>query len=306
MIQQQSLRVLDEQAEDTDLPDATPGGSSADIGTQVPDYYSDAGEADLLAYEDDDRLPQFVNGVLDELGKDVDAASARVVDAMPDTLDINFGVLLAYPDQSLMFLGSDPTAKDTVPWFAFTIDPFEPLPTPETAQEALDLLKPPEVKDLIEDEDWLPDRHGEWWLMPTAMVPAGTVFKPGFTGGQYGPSPLGNHVPREYAFTVTDDTFMQRFRDAADHPVPSSIATPPEVIDWVYRQHQKPEVPSGVPDWAEIRSFAEDVLVRGTIRHRDNDHYDEQVDTWHKATTHRVEVYTADSVLDIHLDYYGQ
>jgi hypothetical protein len=208
-----------------------------------------------------------------------------------------------------MFVGKDPTTTDeTLPWYAFTIEPMEPVPAPETAQDALDLLKPPEVRDIINQDDWIPDRHGEWWLLPTQMVPLSDVFKPGVASQPYGPSPLGNHVPREYAFTEPADVFIQQFNEHVDS-APTTIETPPEVIEWSFRQQNKhPDVrPDDTPDWADIREWAGDVLVKGTIRHRENDHYIEDCgDVWHKAITHRMEVYTADALGEgVHLDYYG-
>lgn len=303
MLQNETLRVIESAPAEEQASEDTP----RDVDLEPATHYEGADEVDLQDYDQHYSFPRFVTAVLDELGKEYDESDARVVDAMPETLDIHFGILLAFPDESLMFVGSDPTAKDAIPWFAFTIEPMEPMPTPGTAQEALDLLKPPEVRDVVHDEDWLPDRHGEWWLLPTKMIPGGTVFTPGVSQRPYGPSPLGNHVPREYAFTVTDDTFMGRFASNVAG-APESIGTPPEAIEWTCRQLQKANPPEGTPSWADIRSFADDVLVRGTIRHRDDDHYVENVGSeWHKATTHNVEVYTGDEMAtDVHLDYHGR
>lgn len=252
-------------------------------------------------------VPGFINELLAELGKDMAPEDARLVDRVEPSTDIDDGLLVAYPDESLMFIGKDPTAKGTMPWYAFVIEPMEPVPTPTTAQDALDLLKPPAVQDEAED-GWLPSRHGEWWLLPTTKVPLTTTFTPGVKTRPYGPSPLGNHVPREYAFTASEDRFIEQFRDHAAG-APASIETVPEAIRWSFRQLQKPEDvrPEYAPAWADVRSWAGDVLVRGTIRHRDDDHYVEDVgDQWHRAVTHRVKVYTADSVGNgVHLDYYG-
>jgi len=252
------------------------------------------------------RVRRFANGVLDRLQKDVDGSEAKVVDYITPSKDIDDGALLAYPDESLMFVGKDPTTTDeTFPWYAFLIEPMEPVPAPESAQEALDLLKPAEVQDIVAQDDWIPNRHGEWWLLPTQMMPAGTVHKPGVQSQPYGPSPLGNHVPREYAFSRTDSEFMNDFRENVSS-APSTIETAPEAIEWAWRQLQKEVPPEDAPHWADIREWAGDVLVRGTIRHRENDHYLENCeDVWHKAVTHRMEVYTADDIGNVHLDYYG-
>jgi len=266
--------------------------------------YADAEPFELGSYGY--PVPGFIRELLDELAKDVAVSDARLVDRVAPSTDIDDGLLVAYPDESLMFIGKDPTAKDAMPWYAFTIEPHEPVPAPATAQDALDLLKPPEVRDTIAEENWIPNRHGEWWLLPTSKVPLGSTFHPGVKTKPYGPSPLGNHVPREYAFTVTDSTFMDRFTNNVDR-VPSTVQTVPEALEWTYRQIQKEPTPDWAPQWPEIRDWADIVLVRGTIRHRDNDHFVEDCgDPWHRAVTHRIEVYTADAIGDgVHLDYYG-
>jgi len=284
-------------------------GETKTIGTgahQEPQsHYARAEEFDFLSFEY--PVPGFVNELLDTLGKDLAPEDARLLDTITPSKDIDDGMLVAFPDESLMFCGKDPTAADAMPWFAFTIEPMEPMPAPETAKDALDLLKPPEVKDTIEQEQWIPNRHGEWWLLGTSMVPTGTVHQPGVKTEPYGPSPLGNHVPREYAFTRSDDAFMGDFKANVDS-APASIQTVPEALQWTWRQTKKVEPPEDTPSWADIRTWARDVLVRGTIRHRDNDHFVEDCgDRWHKAKTHRVEVYTADALGEnVHLDYYGQ
>lgn len=268
-------------------------------------HYENAREFDWSEYSY--RVRRFINGVFDRLHKDQNAKNARLIDYVEPSKDIDDGFLAAYPDESLLFVGKDPTTTDhTFPWYAFTIEPMEPVPAPESARDALDLLKPPEVQSVIHEDDWIPNRHGEWWLLPTQMMPAGTVHTPGVQSTPYGPSPLGNHVPREYAFTLTDSEFMDKFSAQVDS-APSSIQTVPEAIDWSFRQLNKEIPPEDAPSWADIRNWAGDVLVKGTIRHRENDHYIENCEeTWHKAVTHRMEVYTADDIGNVHLDYYGE
>jgi len=297
--QADALTVADEQAEQENTAETR---SIPQVEAQS--HYAHAAEFDILDFEY--PLPGFMNELLDTLGKDLAPEDAKLVDTITPSEDIDDGMLVAFPDESLMFCGKDPTAKDAMPWYAFSIEPMEPMPAPETAKEALDLLKPPEVKDTIESENWIPNRHGEWWLLPTSMVPRSTEFNPSVKTTPYGPSPLGNHVPREYAFTRADDEFMAQFKENTS--APASIQTPPEAIQWTWRQTKKDIPPQDTPSWADVRSWAGDVLVKGTIRHRDNDHYIEDCgEIWHKAVTHRVEVYTADALgSNVHLDYYGQ
>ena len=209
--------------------------------------------------------------------------------------------LFVLPDESLLFVGKDPTTKDTAPLFGFVIEPFAPVPEPDTAQDALDLLRPGAVRDAF-DEGVEPDRQGEWWLLPTQKVPVGTRFRPGVNERPYGPSPLGNHVPREWGMTVSDDVFMTTMRDRVEG-LPGSIETPPEVIEWVHRQHQRVPIPDYAPEWDVVQDAAGDLLVRGTLRHRENDHYTESLsDDWHTAITHDMDVYTADEFDRVVLD----
>lgn len=268
--------------------------------------YEAGDDVDVTRFEDNYTFPRFIEAVLKELGKDFAIDDARLFDDIANPVDVDFGFLLVYPDDSLMFVGSDPTAKDAVPWFSFVIERHEPMPAPGSAQGALDLLKPPSVQDALHEDDYLPDRHGEWWLLPTTLIPGGTVFEPGVQDKPMGPSPLGNHVPREYAFTVSDKEFMQRFRDGVD--APSTIASPPEAIEWTWRQIRRPSTNDDAPGWADVREWAGDVLVRGTIRHRDDDHFVENCEQrWHVAETHDVEVYTGDGIAErVHLDYHGR
>jgi len=242
---------------------------------------------------------RFVRAVADEVGKDEIVQDVRVLDELEveDTDDVDLGTLLAFPDDSIMFVGIDPTARDSVPLFAFTVERHQPIPAPSTAKEALDLLRPGAVRDAFETEDREPDRQGEWWLLPTRKVPVGSTFTPGVASRPFGPSPLGNHVPREYGFAVTDAEFMG-VRERIDE-LPKSITTPPEVINWLHRQRSKVPTPDYVPTWEEVREIAGEVYVRGTLRHRENDHFVEDVgDQWHEAITHDLDVYTGDEMVD--------
>jgi hypothetical protein len=165
-------------------------------------------------------------------------------------------VLLAFPDESLFFVGRDPTATaQTIPLFGFVIERGSPYPTPSTAKEALDLLRPGKVREAFETDGPTPARQGEWFLLPTDLVPVSSVFKPGVNARPYGPSPLANHIPREYAFTVPDDVFVERFHEISP-TAPDSIVEPPEAIDWLYRQRffddsETLEIPDAIPEWDE-------------------------------------------------------
>jgi hypothetical protein len=276
-------------AEEVAVPDVGPG------------RYAEATPFNLEGF-DGRRLPTFVEEVAEAEAVEHDGhADARLLHRQ-DWLDdpeygADYGLLLVWPDETLMFVGSDPTAAGP-PWFAYTSDPLEPVPAPDTAQEALDRLKPPTVRDVIHEDGYVPQRQGEWWLRPTPLMPTVT-FRPGVGSEPWGPSPLGSHVPTEWGITVPGDVFVQTACD--DTAVPTSVQTPPELVDWAVRQVRKDELA-----WHDVRQWGDDVLVRGTIRHRDHDHPVEEIGSeWHAAETHDLEVYTADDIEGVHLDYYG-
>lgn len=266
--------------------------------------YPEGDGIDLRAYTAEYSFPTFISAVCRETGIEGDSSDVRLVDELADPVDTDFGLLLVFPDETLMFVGSDPTAKDSIPWFAYTIERSQPMPAPDTAKDALDRLKTPSVRDAEHEDNFLPPRHGEWWLLPCSLVPGGTVFNPGVSSKPYGPSPLGNHVPREYAFAVSDAEFMDRARSEAE--IPSSIDSPPELIEWANRQIKKPH--EDKIRWADVRSWADEMLVKGTLRHRENDHFVENLgDVWHTAETHDIEVYTGDDMASrVHIDYHGR
>jgi len=279
------------------------GADELDVPKVGAGRYAEATEFDIGRVDDHYSFPKFVADVADQ--EEIEHETVRDARLLnrEDWLDdpdygADYGILLVWPDETLMFVGSDPTASGP-PWFAYTIDPFEPVPEPETAQDALDRLKPPAVRDVVHEDGYVPQRHGEWWLRPSPLAPMGTTFRPGVASKPFGPSPLGNHVPTEWGMSVPDSTFMERAREAVD--LPQSIQTPPEVVDWAVRQINKEDL-----TWHDVRDWADDILVRGTVRHREGDHPVEKLgDSWHAAETHDFEVYTADDITGVHLDYHG-
>lgn len=265
--------------------------------------YEQATPFDLSDF-DGYRLPAFLEEVATEEGVEHDShEDARLLhraDWMDDPeYGSDYGLLLVWPDETMMFVGSDPTASGP-PWFAYTVSPFEPVPAPTDAQEALDRLKPPAVRDLVHEEGFVPARQGEWWLRPTEIEPV-VHFRPGVSSRPFGPSPLDSHVPTQWGMSASEPQFMSRAREAVD--LPASVNTVPEVIDWSVRQINKDD---SELRWHHVREWAGDILVRGTLRHRNGDHPVEDIGVeWHIAEAHNIECYTADDIEGIHLDYYG-
>jgi len=297
----QSVHVVDEQSA-AEQPAEEIGNEGVDVPDVSIGSYAEATPFGLDGF-DGRRLPVFLEEVADAEGVEYDShADARLLHR-EDQLDDDqygsrYGLLLVWPDETIMFVGSDPTASGP-PWFAYTVDPLEPVPAPSTAQDALDRLKPPTVRDVVHKEGFVPQRQGEWWLRPTPLAPTGTTFRPGVANKPFGPSPLGSHVPQEWGMSVRDEAFVENAREEVE--VPSSVRSPPELMDWSIRRIRKDEL-----TWHDVRRWAGDVLVRGTLRHRDHDHPVEEIgEDWHVAETHEIEVYTADDIEGVHLDYYG-
>lgn len=205
--------------------------------------------------------------------------------------------LLVYPDETRQFVGIDETAKGNG-LFSFIISPDDDLPMVRTAEEALDLLKPPGVNHALVGGSVA--RQGEWWLLETEREPASRAYKPGVGQRPFGGSPLGSHVPREWAMGVSEEAFMNR----VSQKMPEALRfgnTPHEIFDTIGRA-QVPvggdvELISKLPDIDELRKLADGIFVRGTLRHRRNDHFMESIgEEWKLAKTHDVEVFSFDEV----------
>jgi hypothetical protein len=153
----------------------------------------------------------------------------------------------------------------------------------------------------MEIEGEIPTRQGEWWLLETDEEPASSVFNPGVNKRPFGGSPLENHVPREYGLGVSDDVFMGRVQENAPElfEIVESVG---DVFDKAAQAHriasiEDVELQTPVPELDVLRDWCEEVYVRGTLRHRENDHYLERIgESWHTARTHNMDVYTIDGV----------
>lgn len=234
----------------------------------------------------------FVEGVLEADWRGYHVDEARLVEdgsslAMSD--DVVAPVLLALPDETLLFVGADPTSTArTFPLFAFTVERTAPVPTPTTAEEALDLLKPGAVREALDDREVV-SRQGEWFLVATDRVPVGGTWSP----GREGASPLGNHVPTEYGFAVDESLFVERFHEAVPS-APSSLKSVPEILETVRKWDNST---LDRPGYELVQEIGDTVFVRGSVRHRHRDHGNlDAGGRWREAHTHDVDVYTADDV----------
>lgn len=308
--QQRDLRVVDAQTPDHPIPEPEIG---VDADLQVaPSLYEDATEPDWSDY--DRRLGAFIKNLLPRIGKEeflndevhhfAQLEQLRLLDRLDtsETDDVDLAVLFVLPDDTVLFIGEDPTVADAPPQFGFAIERHQPIPVPDSAQDALDLLRPRDVRDAFACGE-TPDRQGEWWLLSTEKVPVSDVYEPGVQSKPFGPSPLDSHVPREYGFTVSSSEFMEAVRDEVPQ-LPASIDSPPELMEWFSTQQRRRYPPDHLPEWETIRDCAGDILVRGTLRHREHDHDVEQLgdDQWYETQTHDMDVYTGDDVGRVVLD----
>jgi len=254
-------------------------------------------------------LSQLLSGWLaprfaDELADHSDAGWAieeyRVAEVYnPRTQDEALELLLVASDGTRMFIGEDLTARDSNGLYGYVIQPDDRLPLVRTTQEALDLLKPAQAAS-AEMEDVTPIRQGEWFLVPTDEVPVSDHISGEVSQRPFGGSPLENHVPTEYALGVDEDEFVRRF-EAACPELEGRFDTPQEVFQRVQQafeiaQVEDVELETDVPSFDSVREMAEPIFVRGTLRHRENDHYMERIgEDWHLAVTHDVDVFTIDT-----------
>lgn len=279
----QSVQVLDQASSAQQPPSPQP---MADRRGGLYDTATSFDESAALTWD----YRSFLNSVIDEAQVgERDLETAREVGHAAVLDDATYGArearLLVWPDETLLFTATDPTATG-LGWFAYTIGGVEPVPAPESVEAALDRLKPTSVQDLKREHDGVPPRHGEWWLEPTAKMPLAGPYNPSLQGDM-GASPLGSHVPKAWGMTVEEQTFIDRAHAAG---VPESYQTSPEVMEWALRRVQRDDL-----EWKTVREWGDDVLVQGTLHHRDHDHAVETLDGgWYRATTHEIDVYTAD------------
>lgn len=229
---------------------------------------------------------------LDELTVAPDTTRVDGEDVMRDVVAVDVlppdhpddGVLLTHRTGVQVYIGHDSTWWDDNDVFGFVLEQEYRAPS---ASDTISLLKPTDVAAAEQDGKDV-RRQGEWYLVPADEVPAGTIQRPGVGSRPYGGSPLGSHVPREWATGVPDDEFVAKFHDEIDANV--TAETPQAVVEalgsWSVRRQTS---------FADLREMAGGIYVRGSLRHRDREHEMETVDGWHRARTHDRDVLTIDT-----------
>ena len=67
--------------------------------------------------------------------------------------DVDFSYPIDFPEESLLFVGSDPTIRESAMHFGFIVECHQPMPAPTSFQEALDLLRPGDDRRAFEEDD---------------------------------------------------------------------------------------------------------------------------------------------------------
>lgn len=203
------------------------------------------------------------------------------------------GVLLEHKDGIQVYVGYDSTAHGEGTFGFVPFDGEDGVRAP-TARDALDLLRP---DGALGDEP----RQGEWFLVPQpegADEAQGTIQKPGVSELPYGASPLNGHVPRDWKTAVPDLEFVRRVvYDLVGDQAASTSELAGVGISWQDSPQEIIEkIDTGRIDmtFERARELAGGVYVRGSIRHRRQEHQMETLDEWHQAVTHDHDVISID------------
>lgn len=243
----------------------------------------------------------FLNSIIEgQTTFDGDASDflAGVVAAdVLDTDDEETGVLLNHEDGLQIYIGRDSTSHDDFALFGFTTDAADIDARVPSARDAISLLTP-ELVEAARAEGALIKRQGEYHFRPNAGEPEGSIQRPGVSRRPFGNSPLGSHVPSEWATAVSDDHFLQAVKNALEDeawdPELWEPETPQDAVDLIASDVKLTNL-----TMADIRDLADGIYVRGSIRHRLNEHEVTVVEDWHRAESHNVEVVTDESGHDI-------
>lgn len=235
-----------------------------------------------------DYTQTFLNAVAAELGIDKSEREPEFVDLKESEAGKQF--LLEFQKGIQVAIGRDATSKDSG-LFAFVVDSDASPVTTVTA--ALNTLKPDPVQAAEASKGITVYRQGEWWFVETDEEPAFSVS--GELGQKpYGPSPMENHVAREYGFGLPRTKLLQKLSlHATDGRSKNKLNRVPRCFRDLQRQHDRQwsSKLSGFA-WEEVPDVCGGLYVRGSVRHRDTEHYMVSLgESWHRAYTHDTTVY---------------
>lgn len=197
------------------------------------------------------------------------------------------------PDESSIVVGRDETSTDSG-LFAFLVDADDP--PVRTVEEGLELLRPASVSAARADPDRRVHRQGEWWFLETDREPVYTVSGQ-LDAKPYGPSPMENHVAREYGFGLPEPDLLRALSRVASDSRCKAVF---DDIPGCFEAIRDGELVRGRNwsgrfrnfEWAEVPEACKGLFVRGSVRHRRNEHSMLSLgDSWHRTVCHNRTVY---------------
>lgn len=237
-----------------------------------------------------DYTDTFLEAVADEAG--VDSNDAEPIDATKNDTGLQF--LVGYSDGTRILIGRDETSTASG-LFAVIIDSSENERI-RTVDQGIDSLRPEPVRVAERSDGVQVQRQGEWWFVETNEGPEFDVS--GELGSKpYGPSPLENHVVTGYGFGLEREQVLRELSlYASDGECDQVFDRIPQCFDSIRNQTLVwGRTWSGrfrEFDWHRISDVCNGVFVRGTVRHRDREHYMLSLgERWHTAYTHNKTVY---------------
>ena len=264
-------------------PEKTNGSIDTDGSHVVPEA--------AVFEELSDYTKTFLEAVAREAGVDDYQTKPAIVDAVAAGSGVQ--LLVAFPEGECIFIGRDETSKDSG---LFGIIIGEGGQSVRTVEEALALLKPAPVLAAEQDARKEVLRQGEWWFVETDNAPE-YIVSGELDSKPYGPSPLENHVAREYGFGLTQDRLLEELSlYASDGECDQVFDRAPRCFDSIRNQDlvwgRRWSGRFQDFEWDRIWDVCNGIYVRGTVRHRDREHYMLSLgESWHAAYTHDVTVY---------------
>lgn len=232
--------------------------------------YSDFGDLELSQYAE-----VFLEALEDE-AEVLTPESKAVLDSEVNEKGDQF--LLKYSCGSKIFMGRDETAKRSGLFAViFSDEWYDPVGT-ESVGNVLRMLKPVSVR--IAESDGLDvRRQGEWWFVESQDCSPVFTLSGGLGSKPYNGSPMGSHVAREYGFGVEKEVIRENLVDKVDDGARLSVGGLLDEFSHVWYDSDR------------LMEMFEPFFVRGTVRHRRNEHSMLSLgDGWYRALTHSVDV----------------
>lgn len=279
----QTNEISTEESTDTLIPELLDPPSKESTSRQSP-------KREILVERISDYAETFLEAVAKEADPDAEIKEYRYIDVVECNHGLQF--LAGYPDGTQILVARDETSKNSG-FFSIVLEENSGV---KTVADALETLKPDSVKVAERTEDIQVRRQGEWWFVEANEEPAFSVS--GELGVKpFGYSPMDTHVAKEYGFGLKRDELLRELSlYISDGECKQVFDNVPRCFDSIRNRDilwegnwsgRFPEF-----DWDRIESICEGIYVRGTVRHRNREHYMLDLeDNWYQAFTHDATVY---------------